>query len=568
MTTNKKVIFIVTIMLILLSLATIINVALNLKDFGIKNSIEKSNSIAEAVRDGLTAHMINGAMHNKELFLENMSKHQNVKNLRVLRSESIINQFPKNDNTSYVYNDMEKEVLQTKKSITKIVESSKNLVMNVTIPYTATTHSTPNCLSCHTNVKEGDVLGIISMDVDLDSIKNEGISIITKIIAISLSFLIIAIFTTRHFIRPYVKLFEDLELGIDKAYKGDFSYKVSTELSGYEGKVANKLNELSDIFRFKKTIELDATKQDIYNRLAHILINHLNVKNLIIFEINDTKKEKKVVYETNYNWDENLINSDISFCRAYRTSSEVFSTEFHKICESCYCENAEMICLPFSINDSYSLLLHIKSDSKEEVELIKESIAIIKNYFDIAQPVLESKLLMNILKDSSLKDPLTGLYNRRYLDEFIDEIHDSNITFSILMADIDYFKQINDRYGHDIGDNVLKGISDVLRANIKGSDLAIRFGGEEFLILLFNITPENAVKKAEEIRIEFSKKIFRSNEGDFSKTLSIGLSHYSNQSDTILHSIKYSDVALYEAKNSGRNKVIEFKDSMFLQEQY
>lgn len=568
MTTNKKVIFIVTIMLILLSLATIINVALNLKDFGIKNSIEKSNSIAEAVRDGLTAHMINGAMHNKELFLENMSKHQNVKNLRVLRSESIIDQFPKNDNTSYVYNDMEKEVLQTKKSITKIVESSKNLVMNVTIPYTATTHSTPNCLSCHTNVKEGDVLGIISMDVDLDSIKNEGISIITKIIAISLSFLIIAIFTTRYFIRPYVKLFEDLELGIDKAYKGDFSYKVSTTLSGYEGKVANKLNELSDIFRFKKTIELDATKQDIYNRLAHILINHLNVKNLIIFEINDTKKEKKVVYETNYNWDENLINLDISFCRAYRTSSEVFSTEFHKICESCYCENAEMICLPFTINDSYSLLLHIKSDSKEEVEVIKESIAIIKNYFDIAQPVLESKLLMNILKDSSLKDALTGLYNRRYLDEFIDEIHDSSKVFSILMIDIDYFKQINDRYGHDIGDKVLKGISDVLRANIKGSDLAIRFGGEEFLILLFNITPQNAIKKAEEIRIEFSKKIFKSNEGDFSKTLSIGISHYPSQSDAIWHNIKYADVALYEAKNSGRNKVIEFKDSMFLQEQY
>ena len=568
MTTNKKVIFIVTIMLILLSLLTIINVALNLKDFGIKSSIEKSNSIAEAVRDGLTAHMINGAMHNKELFLENMSRHQNVKNLKVLRSNSVNEQFPKKETTSYIYSDMEKEVLQTKKSITKVVESSRNLVMNVTIPYIATSHSSPNCLSCHTNVKEGDVLGIISMDVDLDSVKDEGLAIITKIIVITLIFLIIAIFTTRHFIRPYIKLFEDLELGIDKAYKGDFSYKVTTSLSDDAGKVAQRLNELSDIFRFKKTIELDATKQDIYNRLAHILINHLSIKDFVIFEINNSKKEKKVVYKTDFSWDENFINLNISSCRAYRISSEVFSTEFHKICESCYCENAEMICLPFIINDSYSLLLHIKSDSKEEVELIKESIAIIKNYFDIAQPVLESKLLMNILKDSSLKDALTGLYNRRYLDEFVDEIHDSNKTFSILMADIDYFKQINDKYGHDMGDKVLKGISDVLRANIKGSDLAIRFGGEEFLILLFNITPENAVKKAEEIRIEFSKKIFRSTEGDFSKTLSIGLSHYPNQSDTIWHSIKYADVALYEAKNSGRNRVIEFKENMFSQEQY
>ena len=568
MTTYKKVIFIVTIMLILLTLFTIINLALNLKDFGIKNSIEKSNSIAEAVRDGLTSHMINDTMHNKESFLKNMSNHQKVRNLRVLRSESIEKQFPKNDNTSYVYTDMEKEVLQTKKSMTKIIESSKNLMMNVTIPYIATSHSTPNCLSCHINVKEGDVLGIISMDVDLDSVKDEGISIIIKSIAISLGFLIIAIFTTRYFIKPYVKLFEDLELGIDKAYKGDFSYKVSTELTGYEGKVASKLNELSDIFRFKKTIEIDSTKQDIYNRLSHILINHLNVKNFIIFEIDNVKKEKIVVYKTNYSWSENLIISNISFCRAYRTSSEVYSTEFHKICESCFCENSEMICIPFSINENYSLLLHIKCDSKEEIEDIKENIAIIKNYFNIAQPVLESKLLMNILKDSSLKDSLTGLYNRRYLDEFIDEIHDSSKVFSILMIDIDYFKQINDKYGHDIGDNVLKGISEVLRSNIKGSDLAIRFGGEEFLILLFNITAQNAIKKADEIRIEFSKKIFKSNEGDFSKTLSIGISHYPSQSDTIWHNIKYADVALYEAKNSGRNKVIEFKDSMFLQEQY
>ena len=494
MTTNKKVIFIVTIMLILLSLSTIINVALNLKDFGIKNSIEKSNSIAEAVRDGLTAHMINGAMNNKELFLENMSRHQNVKNLRVLRSKSVIEQFPMNVNNTYVYNDMEKQVLETRKSITKIVENSKNLVMNVTIPYIATSHSTPNCLNCHTNVKEGDVLGIISMDVDLDSVKDEGIAIITKIIAITLIFLIIAIFTARHLIRPYVKLFEDLELGIDKAYKGDFSYKVTTNLSDDAGKVAKRLNELSDIFRFKKTIELDATKQDIYNRLAHILINHLNIKFFIIFEINNSKKEKKVVYKTEHKWDESFINSNISLCRAYRTSNEVYSTEFYKICESCFCENVEMLCLPFVINDGYSLLLHIRCDSREDVEIIKESIAVIKNYFDIAQPVLESKLLMNILKDSSLKDSLTGLYNRRYLDEFIDEIHDSDKVLSILMLDVDYFKQINDKYGHDMGDKVLKGIADVLKSNIKGSDLAIRFGGEEFLIMLFITPPPNNLK--------------------------------------------------------------------------
>lgn len=76
------------------------------------------------------------------------------------------------------------------------------------------------------------------------------------------------------------------------------------------------------------------------------------------------------------------------------------------------------------------------------------------------------------------------------------------------------------------------------------------------------------MKKADEIRIEFSNKIFKNSEESFSKTLSIGVAHYPTQGTSIWHSIKYADVALYEAKNSGRNKVIEFKEEMFPQEQY
>ena len=86
--------------------------------------------------------------------------------------------------------------------------------------------------------------------------------------------------------------------------------------------------------------------------------------------------------------------------------------------------------------------------------------------------------------------------------------------------------------------------------------------------MLFNITPENAMKKANEIRVEFSNKIFKSSEDSFSKTLSIGVAHYPTQGSTIWHSIKYADVALYEAKNNGRNRVVEFKEEMFQQEQY
>ena len=221
MSTNHKVVFIVTIMLVLLSISTTLNVALNLRDFAITNTIEKSNSIAQAVRDGLTIQMINGSLENRDLFLENMIKHQNVKNLRVLRTQSVQEQFPKKD-CELNFTQNEKKVLETQKSQTEIKEFLSGFAMNIAIPYIATKDSNPNCLSCHNNAKEGDILGVISMDIDMDSIKNETFIIITKIVFITLFFLILAIFITRYFIKPYTRLFEDLELGINKAYKGDF----------------------------------------------------------------------------------------------------------------------------------------------------------------------------------------------------------------------------------------------------------------------------------------------------------------------------------------------------------
>lgn len=526
MSTNQKVVFIVTIMLILLSISTILNVALNLRDFAITNTVEKSNSIAEAVRDGLTVQMINGSMEKRDLFLENMIKHQNVKNLRVLRTQSVQEQFPKKE-FNLDFNEIEKKVLETKKSVTEVKEFSNRFMMNIAIPYIATGNSNPNCLNCHINAKEGDVLGVISMDIDMDSIKSEAFLIITKIVFITFIFLVLAIFITRYFIKPYTRLFEDLELGINKAYKGDFSYKVSTSLNDDAGKVAQRLNELSDIFRFKKTIESDVSKHDIYNRLVDILVNDLNIKYFTIFEVENIKSSEKVVYKSDFKY-----------------------------------ENFELISLVFNINDNYSLVLQIKCKSQKELEDIREKLAIIRNYFDIAIPIIESKILMNMLKENSQKDELTQLYNRRYLDEFVENYENKNKSFSILMLDVDFFKLVNDNYGHDVGDMVLKGVSAVIKTSIRNEDFAVRFGGEEFLIFLFNIEPSNAIKKANDIRVEFSKKVFKCEVETFSKTLSIGVAHYSFSHDTIWQTIKNADIALYEAKEIGRDKVVEFKNNI------
>jgi diguanylate cyclase (GGDEF)-like protein len=557
---NKKVLLIVFVMLSMLSVLIIGNVFYNFVNFGKKETMERANSIAESVRDGLTAHMTLGAMDQRELFLSNMIKHQNVKNLRVLRSKKIIDVYGEGEIVSYKYDDIEKQVLVDGKRVTKIVDNHNDSYLRVTIPYIASKYSTPNCLSCHTNVKEGEVLGAITLKIDIADVKDRTFDIIFKIVLITFGFLIIAFFISRHFIKPYIQLFDDLEEGISRAYKGDFSYQVKTILSDDAAKVASKLNDLSEIFRFKKTIETDIDKPQIYERIAFILENHFKIKEFLIFENATATRTRKIVYkstQTSY-IESTKMETSKETCRAFRTNNVTSSSDFHKICNLCYREERESLCLPFSISEDYSLTLLIYTESLDELQRIKELVPIITNYFEITEPVLQTKTLMNQLSERSLKDPLTTLYNRRFLDEYIDKNITDKTKLSVMMLDIDHFKRVNDTYGHDIGDKVIVETARVFKNILKGSDLAIRYGGEEFVIITFNTSEEAAVMIANNIREEFSKIVFTTPQGTFSKTLSIGISNYPQDSDVIHDVIKFADTALYYAKENGRNQVITY----------
>lgn len=565
MGTNKKVLIIVFVMLSVLSLLTMFNVGVNFIDFGRKTTIDKAHSIAESVRDGLTAHMVLGAMDKRDLFLHNMVDHQNVKTLRVIRSKSTIAEFGYGGMDIYKYDDIEKEVLKSAKAVTRIESNEGEEYLRITIPYVASQFFKPNCLKCHINEKEGSVLGAITLELDVNDVKTSTINILLRIVLISIVFLVVAFFITSYNIRPYIKLFDDLEEGITKAYKGDFSFQVNTKLVDEAGKVAKKLNDLSEIFRFKKTIELDAEKENIYSRLSYILENNFGLRSFVIFENDKNTKKRKIVYKSNHLSflnEKNLENST-KLCRAFRTNTQVNSTDFHKICELCYIKDKESVCIPFDISEDMSITLLIYVEDKESISRIQGYIPIIKNYFDIAEPVLQTKILLDKLHEKSLKDPMTGLYNRRFLDDYIDSGLNGDKNFAVMMLDIDFFKQVNDSYGHDVGDEVIKGLTEVLKNNIKGSDLAVRYGGEEFLVIVFNTTAEIATKIAEHIRTEFSKKIFKSATENFNKTLSIGISKCDSVENTPWRAIKFADVALYYAKEHGRNQVVNFKPEMY-----
>lgn len=156
-------------------------------------------------------------------------------------------------------------------------------------------------------------------------------------------------------------------------------------------------------------------------------------------------------------------------------------------------------------------------------------------------------------------DPLTGLYNRRYFDHYIrsvlEEHRQSGQSLILLALDIDHFKQLNDNFGHQFGDEVLRKLSFIISECVRESDTVVRMGGEEFIIILPKISESDGYKIAERIRQTVERFPFMYQRNAHYITVSIGLTRF-DQSDT--SSILYckADEALYEAKQTGRNKVV------------
>jgi diguanylate cyclase (GGDEF)-like protein len=130
------------------------------------------------------------------------------------------------------------------------------------------------------------------------------------------------------------------------------------------------------------------------------------------------------------------------------------------------------------------------------------------------------------------------------------------------MADIDFFKMINDTYGHDVGDEAIKIVSQTLIENTRESDIVIRFGGEEFIVLLHNCNEDFVFEIAEKIRVAFSKKEIPVASTSFNKTISIGASIFPTHTNNFWQCVKFADIALYNAKENGRNKSVVFSKEL------
>ncbi|QNK84533.1 diguanylate cyclase [Arcobacter cryaerophilus gv. pseudocryaerophilus] len=605
MKSNTKITLIIFSMVLLLTSIIVVLVAIGSRQVGYDAVKKKAYLTADIVKNSLTSHMLNGNMAQRDVFLDSISQLKNVQSLWLVRAKSVSEQFGNSNLANEKPKDeIDLQVLNT--GIEKIVieESLYTANLRITIPYTASSLDRPNCLSCH-NAKEGEVLGAISLSFDISEDRGSNIMVLIYIIGTISIFLIVFLIFMRKKITPYTNSFDSLSDVLKKVHEGDYSIRANPGVLKEDKEVSNWLNELiekletvltgieknltsfvhnrtsnvnhdklitakeiiediSEIYHYKKTIENDLTIDDIYHRLILVLKDKLEIDCFIIFETDLIKDERKTIFASNgaiacCDLKQNIKEA----CRAERINSIVSSENFPEICRVAKCKVDEnYICIPFYVNEQKNIVIHIISKSQDELNNLKYKIGIIKKYLEETKPILESKILMEALRQKNLTDSLTGLYNRKYLDEIVEKQLNldmkNGVVYAIMFLDIDYFKMVNDTYGHDVGDDILRKLAITMKKSISSNETLIRYGGEEFLILMKNATQESAKELANKINADFSKIIFNYGGDSFSKTVSIGYSFFPTDTDQFWKCIKYADISLYEAKSTGRNKVIKF----------
>lgn len=594
-------------MIFLMFIFMVVNFTYNFRDYGIKSIDNKATILAKTVEHSLTTQMKAGVIDQRELFLNQLEDLPNINQIWLSRGHKVIEMYGKGFNNEVPRDEIDKEVLETGKAVKVINEKLfSNSTYRITIPYQATSKGVINCMECHTNAKEGDTLGAITITIAVDDSKQMGINTVLDTTAIALVLIVAIGFLINYLISPFLKIFDSIKKVMSKAQKGDYSYRVldvnnkdakdvilwvntlleklETTLGNIDSKISiflsnkqieendplinvkNTVDRLSDVYKFRKTIEHDDTLEEIYSRLASMIKRNLQIENFNILEADTRTGEVKNVYISN------KVYCDIQAgCRADKTNDIVDSTQFENVCAACKIgEDLNYFCIPYSISNDLDLIISIYTSSEEETAKVRENIAYVDDYVDAAKTVIISNKLMNILERNARTDPLTNLYNRKHLEEQIPKISSqskrTNTSFGVLMLDIDHFKMVNDTYGHDVGDVAIKIVAQTLVENTRESDIVIRFGGEEFIVLLHNCDEEKIQSVAEKIRLAFLDKEIPAGNTTIKKTMSIGAAMFPKDDKSLEVCIKNADLALYEAKNTGRNRTVIFTPELLNKE--
>jgi diguanylate cyclase (GGDEF)-like protein len=608
---DKTLVFFASIMTVLVVVLTVIS-ALSFRHFSIYTAERHARSVAETVKVGLTESMINGTIDKRQQFLSRLATVPGVQQVRVIRGEAVIKQFGAGLAYESSRREGEDSVLSGGKELFEILETDNGLMFHAMIPYIANDHGVPNCLQCHA-VSTGTVLGAVAIDISFDEVRRQGIFAVLMVSLAVFVTSLLSLWLLRRMMNPLSETAQAVHGVTSLAVAGNFSGRIHQHSTDEVGDIAVNINKLLEFLeleittirsrvgqlvghrtsngcnqltlttemveslveasQFKQAIEEDQTKQDIYQRLGDLLRNKFAIKRFSIYEVIAGKNRMVPILvdcesTTACSYCDPVVTVDATACRAKRTGHEVDAVGYPGLCTMFHpeCAGDTHVCLPITQSGAAGCIVQVVA-SAEGTEGLRDALPYIRVYLREAGPVLEAKRLMEHLRESALRDPMTGLHNRRFLEEYVNTLVASSqrrkTNFAVLMLDLDFFKQVNDTYGHETGDKVIKVLAEILQRNVRTADIAVRYGGEEFLIVLMDSAVESAIKVAEKIRAEVEGTKIPLPAGFLQKTISIGIAGYPEDSDTFWQVVKFADVALYQAKSSGRNRVVCFAKEMW-----
>lgn len=333
---------------------------------------------------------------------------------------------------------------------------------------------------------------------------------------------------------------------------------IQKDLLSQEAEFSRDLNQFLDA---------ESKKEFIKERFS----SFVGARLFTIFSIDENKREFKLFVSNHEDLPLNLVlpvDRDSIMYEALRTKKCIFLKNFNK---SRYFKSGRekytttIVCsVPLVSGHRTIGVLNVNDPDSSDIERFDFEGRIVRTAGHLAVS-LHNTILYEKVRDLSMRDSMTGLYNfRHFLESLRYEMdwvkrHDEHL--SCIMLDIDNFKSVNDNYGHQVGDLVLKELARSVSISVRSSDIPARYGGDEFVIILPRTDKTLALKLAHRLMRLFSGKEIRISIEDQSVrvTLSIGIAEFPSDTEDMDELMKMADEALYRAKSTGKNKVVEYK---------
>lgn len=533
---------------------------MNLFNEGILDEAKRRAEIsADGVINGMNMLMVTGMISNPEnrrLFIKKMGASENVSELRVIRAKQVQDQYGPGLPEERIKDDMDRRAIESKQPQFMLNEDRGMLTLRAVVPFIVSTHFRgTNCLSCH-KVQAGSVNGAASITIDLTNelgnIKHTKNMLMIGHILLQILLFFSINWLIQRFMRPIVKLQSTME---SMQLSGSMEQFVPVELEeGNQdeiGKLSRAFNQMSEaLANSERSMRLAAS---IYQSNADAIV--VTDENNLIVDVNPA-----FTAITGYTLNE-VVGKNPRIMQSGKHDKEFYQHMWQTILNEGYWQGE--IWDKRKNGEVYTKFAHISVLRRSDGSVYRH----VAQFSDITEKKQKDELIFW----QANYDSLTGLPNRRLLNDRLVHALATNKRSedcgALMFLDLDKFKTLNDTLGHDYGDMLLVEVAKRIKSCVREVDTVARIGGDEFVVLLENLGSET--KEATQIAAHIAENIraclsapYQLRDRTYHSSPSIGVSLIYGNHESSDDLIKHADMAMYQAKESGRNAVRFFDPQM------